>query len=42
MNWAKEFHIAMSPHASGGVYVNLMGQDEQNRIPMPTDQILTD
>lgn len=33
MNWAKEFHIAMSPHASGGVYVNLMGQDEQNRIP---------
>lgn len=33
MTWANEFHIAMSPHANGGVYVNLLGQDEENRIP---------
>lgn len=33
MNWAKNFHIDMSSYASGGVYINLMRQDEQNRIP---------
>ncbi|MDZ7718226.1 MAG: FAD-binding oxidoreductase [Balneolaceae bacterium] len=33
MNWVKEFHTAMSPYSSGGVYVNLMGQDEERRIP---------
>lgn len=33
MRWAREFHDAMSPHATGGVYVNLLGRDESARIP---------
>ena len=31
--WADEFHAAMAPHATGGVYVNLIGDDELERIP---------
>lgn len=32
MAWAREFHEAMAPHAAGGVYVNLLGDDEQERV----------
>ncbi len=31
--WADSFHEAMSHHATGGVYVNLLGPDESHRIP---------
>jgi FAD/FMN-containing dehydrogenase len=33
IGWANEFHDAMSPHATGGVYVNLIGDNEMDRIP---------
>jgi FAD/FMN-containing dehydrogenase len=33
MAWARNFHQAMTPHATGGVYVNLLAEDEQDRIP---------
>lgn len=33
MRWAREFHEAMAPHATGGVYVNLLARDEQERVP---------
>jgi FAD/FMN-containing dehydrogenase len=33
MTWARSFHQAMTPHATGGVYVNLLAEDEQDRIP---------
>lgn len=33
MGWAREFHRAMEPHATGGVYVNLLGEDEAERVP---------
>ena len=33
MDWANDFHRAMSSHATGGVYVNLIGDDELDRIP---------
>ena len=33
IDWANEFHTAMSPYATGGVYVNLIGDDEMDRIP---------
>lgn len=33
MAWAREFHAAMEPHATGGVYVNLLGEDEEARVP---------
>lgn len=33
MGWASEFHEAMAPHATGGVYVNLIAEDEDERIP---------
>ena len=33
MNWTREFHAAMSPYTNGGVYVNLLGADEADRIP---------
>jgi FAD/FMN-containing dehydrogenase len=32
MAWAKSCHGAMARHATGGVYVNLLGPDEQDRI----------
>ena len=30
--WADSFHEAMSHHATGGVYVNLLGPDETDRV----------
>ena len=33
MQWAREFQAAMAPFASGGVYVNLLGEDEPERVP---------
>jgi FAD/FMN-containing dehydrogenase len=33
MSWARSFHDAMAFHATGGVYVNLLGEDEEHRIP---------
>ncbi|MEA1903764.1 MAG: FAD-binding oxidoreductase [Actinomycetota bacterium] len=33
LRWATEFHDAMAPHATGGVYVNLIADDETERIP---------
>ncbi len=30
--WAKEFYQAMIPHTNGGVYVNLLGHDDEDRI----------
>jgi FAD/FMN-containing dehydrogenase len=33
MAWAHEFGAAMSAHATGGVYVNLIAEDESQRIP---------
>jgi len=33
MGWASEFQSAMAAHATGGVYVNLIADDETDRIP---------
>jgi FAD/FMN-containing dehydrogenase len=33
LTWASEFHGAMAEHATGGVYVNLIAEDETHRIP---------
>jgi len=33
MGWAHTFSRAMSAHATGGVYVNLIADDEDDRIP---------
>jgi FAD/FMN-containing dehydrogenase len=33
LTWASDFHGAMAEHATGGVYVNLIADDETNRIP---------
>lgn len=33
MTWAREFHEDMSAHATGGVYVNLIADDEASRVP---------
>lgn len=33
MGWARDFQQAMAPHATGGVYVNLLGRDEGDRVP---------
>ena len=32
IKWAKEFYQAMTPHTNGGVYVNLLGHDDKDRI----------
>jgi hypothetical protein len=32
MRWAREFQDAMGPFANGGVYVNLLGEDELGRV----------
>lgn len=32
MSWASQFHTAMAPHATGGVYVNLIADDEADRV----------
>lgn len=33
MSWARGFHDAMERHATGGVYVNLLADDESGRVP---------
>ncbi len=33
ITWAREFHEALEPYASDGVYVNLLGQDDSERVP---------
>ncbi|HEX6128540.1 MAG TPA: FAD-binding oxidoreductase [Candidatus Limnocylindria bacterium] len=33
MGWARSFSRAMAAHATGGVYVNLIADDEDDRIP---------
>lgn len=33
MSWASAFHQAVEPHATGGVYVNLIADDEDDRVP---------
>lgn len=33
MSWASELHQAVAPHATGGVYVNLIADDEDHRVP---------
>lgn len=33
IGWASEFQRAMTEHANGGVYVNLIAEDEDNRVP---------
>jgi hypothetical protein len=33
MGWARAFHEALAPHATGGVYVNLLADDEPDRVP---------
>jgi len=30
--WAREFFEKMTPHATGGVYVNFMSEDEARRV----------
>ena len=30
--WTRGFHQAMAPYSTGGVYVNLLGEDESDRI----------
>ncbi len=32
MSWASDFHTAMTAHATGGVYVNLIADDEADRV----------
>lgn len=33
IGWASEFHEAMAAHSTGGVYVNLIADDESERVP---------
>lgn len=33
MGWASDFHQALAPAATGGVYVNLLADDEPERVP---------
>jgi FAD/FMN-containing dehydrogenase len=33
IKWAREFFAATAPHATGGVYVNFMSEDETERVP---------
>ncbi len=33
IGWASRFHDAMAQHANGGVYVNLIADDEDDRVP---------
>lgn len=32
MEWARTFHEAMTPYSTGGVYVNMLSHDEQDRV----------
>jgi FAD/FMN-containing dehydrogenase len=31
-NWMQRFSDAMAPHATGGVYVNILGTGEEDRV----------
>jgi FAD/FMN-containing dehydrogenase len=33
IRWAREFHQALEPYASDGVYVNYLSNDESSRVP---------
>jgi FAD/FMN-containing dehydrogenase len=33
IRWARTFHDAMATYATGGVYVNVLGDDEDDRVP---------
>jgi FAD/FMN-containing dehydrogenase len=33
MAWAQSLHQALEPHSTSGVYVNLLGSDEEERVP---------
>jgi FAD/FMN-containing dehydrogenase len=33
MEWTRRLHKAMRPYATGGVYANLLGEDEDDRMP---------
>ena len=33
IKWARDFFAATAPHATGGVYVNFMPEDETDRVP---------
>lgn len=33
LTWANDFHGAMAEHSTGGVYVNLIADDESDRVP---------
>ncbi|CAN5772483.1 FAD-binding oxidoreductase [soil metagenome] len=33
MSWTSDFHAALAPAATGGVYVNLLADDERERVP---------
>jgi len=33
MAWTRKFHAEMARHSTGGVYVNLLSEDEEERIP---------
>ena len=33
MNWARALDERIAPYTNGGVYVNLLGDDEAGRIP---------
>lgn len=33
LEWMTAFHAALEPHATGGVYVNLLGPGEDDRVP---------
>lgn len=32
MGWSRDFHADMAPHSTGGVYVNLLAEDESDRV----------
>jgi hypothetical protein len=32
MDWVRGFHEEMGQFSTGGVYVNLLGEDEQDRV----------
>jgi FAD/FMN-containing dehydrogenase len=33
VQWARDLFDAAKPHATGGVYVNFLGDDEADRLP---------
>jgi len=38
IEWAREFHEAMAPHATDGVYANYLDRDEDERIRAAYDE----